>query len=185
MNVPGISRRRRVAATIAAVVTLVTAAGIVTAAPPANAADLQGHLVSLRSFQCLDVLGFDSSDGATIGQWTCNGASNQSWDFDEVGSDIYRIRSQFSGKCMDVAWGNYEPGARVIQYTCVDGAPEQRYSYTVVDFLPGWGLVVEIHPVGSPYMCLDVQGGNQNLGAPLGLWPCEGALEQQFILQNL
>lgn len=188
MNVLRISRRRRVAGVIAAVVTLVTAAGIVAAAPPANAWPWPYQLLNRYSYMCLDVVGFDSSDGATIGQWSCNGASNQNWYFDHVsgvydGNDVWRIRSEFSGKCMDVAWASYQPGARVIQYTCHGGLNQQFISRRV-DMTGSGNWVATLYPVAAPHLCLDVLGANQEYGAPLGLWPCNGAYNQQFIAEG-
>ena len=189
MDVLRISKRRRSAATIVAVVTLVTAAGIVTAAPPANASPWPYHFLSRLSYQCLTVLGSPSADGATIGQWSCTGATTQSWYMDRVrwngNEDVWTIRSQFSGKCMDVAGADYSPGARVIQYTCVSGAPEQEFFDRPVGRTGSGNTISTIHPVAAPHMCLDVQGGNHDYGAPLGLWPCEGAYEQQFIGQDV
>lgn len=188
MDVVRISKRLRAAGTIAAVVTLITAAGIVAAPPASGAYETPPILMLPRNdYQCLDVLGFDTSDGATIGQWWCNGASNQYWTLDDGGNGEFtrwQIKSHFSGKCMDVAGASHEAGARIIQYTCHGGA-NQRFVLEIVDHTGVDGVmpVAKIHPLSDPGLCLDVLGATDDYGAPLGQWPCNGAWNQLFILE--
>lgn len=182
-----ISRRRRGAGAIAAVVTLVAAAGIVAVAPPAGADHLNGpvQLLNRWDYQCLDVLGFDSSNGATIGQWWCDGASNQVWyiDWHNLSGEPFQIKSGFSGKCMDVAGANYVAGARVVQYTC-HGGLNQKFDFEMIGLTGTGNGIFRFHLRANWDLCLDVLGANDDYGAPLGVWTCNGAYNQQFIVET-
>lgn len=160
-----------------AALALAAAVGTVVMSPPAGAAD--GFVIanSLNG-KCLDVLGFNTSDGATIGQWSCNGASNQRWRVEPIdgNSQVVRIRSVFSGKCMDVLGFHYEPGAQVGQWTC-NGADNQTFIWVL-----GYDGYYFAHPLNHLDYCVDVLGANNNDGASLGLWPCTGAANQRFIV---
>jgi hypothetical protein len=190
MDVVRIKRRWRVMWTIAAAVTVAAAAGVVSVPPPAGA--ITGwpiNLLNRLDYQCLDILGFDYTDGATIGQWWCNGAKNQEWFIDnggpnEVGWDYWMIKSNWDNKCMDVAGANYSAGNQVVQYAC-HGGHNQRFVLQIIDHSgAGWN-VVNIHPMDAPGMCLDVLGHNDEYGAPLGIWPCNGAWNQMFITEEV
>ena len=57
--------------------------------------------------KCLDVSGANKNDGAQVIAYQCNNQANQKWFFDG-----YRIRSQDSGKCLDIYDGKMK------MYTC-------------------------------------------------------------------
>ena len=57
--------------------------------------------------KCLDVSGANKNDGAQVIAYQCNNQPNQKWFFDG-----YRIRSQDSGKCLDIYNGKMK------MYTC-------------------------------------------------------------------
>lgn len=64
--------------------------------------------------KCLDVSGANKNDGAQVIAYQCNNQANQKWFFDG-----YRIRSQDSGKCLDIYNGKMK------MYTCSNNRGQQ------------------------------------------------------------
>lgn len=64
--------------------------------------------------KCLDVSGKNKNDGAQVIGYECNNQTNQKWLFDG-----YRIRSQDSGKCLDIYNGKMK------MYSCSNNRGQQ------------------------------------------------------------
>jgi hypothetical protein len=84
-------------------------------------------IVNAGSGLCLDVNGGTTANSATIIQWTCNGAANQTFQLNLVSGKVYRLIATHSGKCVDVVSASTADGTRLIQYTCGSGT-NQRFN---------------------------------------------------------
>lgn len=81
----------------------------------------------------------------------------------------------FNNKCFDVQGGGSGNFTPVNQWTCHGG---NNQKFDVIDVGGGWHKIV---PRNAPNKCVDVEGGNNNWGNKLILFPCSaGAWNQQF-----
>ena len=119
----------------------------------------------------MDLLGFDVSNGAPIGQWDCNGYNNQAWSFVPMGSGYYKLVSKYSGKCLDVSgWSTYN-GARLQQWDCHNGTNQQ---FLVQPW--SWGSYRLVNRNSGK--CLDVTDWAKWNGARLQQWECHNGDNQ-------
>ncbi|WJK32281.1 RICIN domain-containing protein [Solwaraspora sp. WMMA2065] len=70
-------------------------------------------MLSRHSGKAIDLYGGATHDGAPIVQWTRNDSAAQQWQFVDVGSGYYKIRSRHSGKYLELP--NAVDGAQLIQ----------------------------------------------------------------------
>ncbi|MGW1749094.1 RICIN domain-containing protein [Streptomyces sp. NPDC002092] len=116
---------------------------------------------------CLDVYGNSGSAGAAIDQWTCNGQSNQQFEFVPASGGYGQLRAQHSGQAVAVSGGSTTAGTPDIVQQATDGAAASLWlpvrqsdgSYSFQNKNSG--------------LCLDVYGGTSNLGRQLDQWPCK------------
>ena len=127
---------------------------------------------------CLDVYGNTGAAGAAIDQWTCNGQSNQQFQFIPVSGGYGELQAQNSG--LDVAVANS---------STVAGTPD------VIQQTPNAAansLWLPVQQSDGSYqfqnknsnLCLDVYAANSNLGQQLDQWTCKNApgTNQDFML---
>ncbi|MEV3858685.1 RICIN domain-containing protein [Streptomyces sp. NPDC050095] len=116
---------------------------------------------------CLDVYGNSASAGAAIDQWTCNGQSNQQFQFVPGAGGYGQLQAQNSGLVVAVAGGSTTAGTPDIVQQAASGATGALWrpvrqsdgSYSFQNQNSG--------------LCLDVHGGGSNLGQQLDQWPCK------------
>jgi hypothetical protein len=65
--------------------------------------------------KCLDVVGWSTSNGGSIGLREYAGNNNQKWALERVGNGFYRLRSKHSGKVIDVSGISTSDGALIHQ----------------------------------------------------------------------
>ena len=118
---------------------------------------------------CVDVHGNSSAAGAAIGQWTCNGQSNQQFQF-LAGSNGYgELQAQNSGQVVAVANSSTTAGTPDIVQQARNGSASSMWkpiqqsdgSYEFQNSNSG--------------LCLDVYGSGSNLDQQLDQWQCKGA----------
>jgi hypothetical protein len=128
---------------------------------------------------CLDVSGASSSAGAVIDQWTCNGQTNQQFQFVPATGGYGELRAQNSGQDVTVAGGSTAQGTPDI----VQGAPSTAAASLWQPVRQSDGSY-EFRNQGSG-LCLDVYGAGSNLGQQLDQWPCKNApgTNQDFMLR--
>ncbi|MWA11449.1 RICIN domain-containing protein [Streptomyces sp. BA2] len=95
-----------------------------------DAGDGYVRVLAQHSGKCLDVADEATGDGAFVNQYRCGSGAHQQWRFEDRGSggrgdDTYRLVSRHSGKCLDVADESTGDGARLVQWTCGNGANQQ------------------------------------------------------------
>ncbi|MGQ4401612.1 RICIN domain-containing protein [Streptomyces hayashii] len=116
---------------------------------------------------CLDVSGGSTGAGAVIDQWTCNGQSNQQFEFVPSSGGYGQLRAQHSGQVVAVSGGSTTAGTPDIVQQAPDGAAAALWlpvrqsdgSFSFRNKNSG--------------LCLDVYGGGNNLGQQLDQWPCK------------
>ena len=100
-----------------------------------------------RGAQCLDVFNAADYDGATVGVWSCNGQSNQSWTLESGG----RLRPAMSARVLDVS-----------NFGVVDGTPVTLFARKS-DWPPSAGNANQRWMLRTQFLqngnALDVEGG--------------------------
>ncbi|WFE27753.1 RICIN domain-containing protein [Solwaraspora sp. WMMD791] len=113
----GTRRRRRLAvlagATAAIAAAAIGAVGITTASAATVSTSATYVFVSRHSNKAMDVYNWATNDGAEIRQWSRNDSAVQRWQFVDVGSGYYKIRSEHSGKFLELP--NASDGTRLVQ----------------------------------------------------------------------
>jgi beta-glucanase (GH16 family) len=131
-----------------------SAASAATAATASSIRGLGGKCVTLPG---------SGADGTQLQMWDCTGASNQSWTFPGDGT-VTAL-----GKCLDLAWGSPDNGARIQAATC-NGGSAQQFRLTAGSDLVNPGTD----------KCVDVVNASTAPGAPLQQWACAGSQNQKF-----
>ncbi|MBE1491713.1 RICIN domain-containing protein [Plantactinospora soyae] len=139
---PRILRRRR-PPTIAAmmVAALAVPVALVVSPTPSQAANVDTGayyvLASRHSGKAIDVYNLATTDGAPIVQWARNDGNQQQWQFLDVGSGYYQLRSRLSGKALQIA--SAADGAELTQQA---PSGDTRQHFRVVDSPDGYVRLV-------------------------------------------
>jgi len=127
------------------------------------------QLVVANNALCLDVFGNTTASGAAIDQWTCNGQSNQQFQFVPVSGGYGELQAENSGDDVAVASSSTAAGTPDIIQQPANGAasslwlPMQQSDGSFEFKNQNSGL------------CLDVFGAGSTLGQQLDQWPCKNA----------
>ncbi|RRR84131.1 RICIN domain-containing protein [Streptomyces sp. RP5T] len=127
------------------------------------------QLVVANNNLCLDVYGNSGSAGAAIDQWTCNGQSNQQFQFVPASGGYGELRAQSSGQDVAVAGSSTTAGTPNIVQQPPDTAAN--------------GLWLPVRQSDGSYafqnrnsgLCLDVYGAGATAGQQLDQWQCKNA----------
>ncbi len=101
------------------------------------------QIVTLGS-TCADVSGASQVNGASVLGWSCNGQTNELWNFTAVNTNTYLISSASSNECLDVARASTANGAPVLQWPCGNGKQNQQW---------------QLYPSGTGYQLVSVNSG--------------------------
>jgi len=127
------------------------------------------RLVVASNGLCLDVSGNVSTAGAVVDQWTCNGQSNQQFQFVAGSGGYGALQAQNSGDDVTVTGSAAAAGVP-------DIAQEPAGSSASSQWLPvqqsdgSWEF-----KNSASGLCLDVYGAGGNLGQQLDQWACKNA----------
>jgi len=127
------------------------------------------QLVVAKDSLCLDVYGNNSTAGAAIDQWTCNGQSNQHFQFVPISGGYGEIQAQNSGQDVTVLNSSTAQGQTDIVQQPVSGnaaslwLPQQQSDGS-------WQFKNQ-----NSGLCLDIYGAGSNTGQQLDQWPCKNA----------
>ncbi len=127
------------------------------------------RLVIAKNSLCLDVYGNTGTAGAAIDQYTCNGQSNQQFQFVPVSGGYGEIQAQNSGQDVTVANSSTAQGTPDIVQQPVNGSaaslwlPQQQSDGS-------WQFKNQ-----NSGLCLDVYGNGGNTGQQLDQWQCKNA----------
>ena len=126
-------------------------------------------LVIAKDGLCLDVYGNTGNAGAVVDQWTCNGQSNQQFQFVPVSGGYGELQAQNSGQDVTVANSSTAQGTPDIVQQPANGSaaslwvPQQQSDGS-------WQFKNQ-----NSGLCLDVYGAGSNTGQQLDQWPCKTA----------
>lgn len=131
--------------------------------------------MSEQSGKCADV-GLTGA-GGNLYQWVCaDGVSNQVWRLRELQQDVYQIRNQRSGQCLNMLSNGGK--LDIVQEPC-SASTEQQWNFQVNSAENGWtGGYLRNEQWGK---CLDDSQASVDVGADLGPWDCgKDKLNQMF-----
>ncbi|HET9169905.1 MAG TPA: RICIN domain-containing protein [Actinospica sp.] len=127
------------------------------------------RLVISSNSLCLDVFGNSATAGAVIDQYTCNGQSNQQFQFVPVSGGYGELQAQNSGQDVAVAGNSTAQGTPDIVQQSVNGSaaglwlPQQQSDGS-------WQFKNQ-----NSGLCLDAYGASGKTGQQLDQWPCKSA----------
>jgi hypothetical protein len=127
------------------------------------------QLVVANDDLCMDVNGNSGSAGAAIDQWTCNGQSNQQFQFVPASGGYGELRAQNSGLDVEVAGSSTAAGTPDIVQQTPDATAGSLW-LPVRQSDGSYGFQNK-----NSGLCLDVYGAGSNLGQQLDQWPCKNA----------
>ncbi|MGI5229414.1 arabinofuranosidase catalytic domain-containing protein [Actinoallomurus sp. CA-142502] len=116
---------------------------------------------------CLDVYGNSGASGAAIDQWSCNGQSNQQFQFLPGSNGYGELQAQNSGLVVAVANGSTSQGVPDIVQQARNGAAGSMWR-PVAQSDGSWAFQNQ-----NSGLCLDVYGAGSNTGQQLDQWPCK------------
>ncbi len=127
------------------------------------------QLVVANDGLCADVYGNTTASGAAIDQWTCNGQSNQQFQFVPGSGGYGELQAENSGDDITVAGSATAAGAPdIIQEPASGSASSQWLPMQQSD--GSWEF-----KNSASGLCLDVYHAGSNLGQQFDQWPCKNA----------
>ncbi len=137
------------------------------------------QFVAANDNLCLDVYGNATSAGAVIDQWSCNGQTNQQFQFVPVSGGYGELEAQNSGQDVAVAGSSTAQGAPDIVQQAVNGASGSLWQPVAQS-----DGSYEFRNQNSG-LCLDVYQGGSTPGQQLDQWPCKNSsgTNQDFTLR--
>ena len=127
------------------------------------------HMTIGNDGLCLDVSGNTGAAGAAIDQWTCNGQSNQQFQFVATSGGYGELQAQNSGDDLTVSGSATAAGTPDIVQQPVSGSASSQW-LPVAQSDGSW----EFKNSGSG-LCLDVYGASSSTGQQLDQWSCKNA----------
>ena len=118
---------------------------------------------------CLDVDGNTTASGAAIDQWTCNGQSNQQFQFVAGSGGSGVLQAQNSGDDVTVTGSATASGTPDIVQEPASGSSSSQW-LPMQQSDGSWEF-----KNSASGLCLDVFGAGATLGQQLDQWPCKNA----------
>jgi hypothetical protein len=127
------------------------------------------QLVVASDGLCADVYGNTTASGAAIDQWTCNGQSNQQFEFAPGSGGYGELQAENSGDDITVTGNATAAGTPdIVQEPASGSASSQWLPMQQSD--GSWQF-----KNSASGLCLDVYGAGSNLGQQLDQWPCKNS----------
>ena len=128
----------------AAIVALLLLAALVVSVSPAVAATPDTNawyvLVNRHSGKAMDVWEWSTADGGAVNQFARLDGYNQQWQFVDVGSGYYQVRSRHSGKVLEIP--NSNDGVQVVQMA---PSSNTRQHFRLADSAGGYVRLISRH----------------------------------------
>jgi hypothetical protein len=118
---------------------------------------------------CADVYGNTSASGAAIDQWTCNGQSNQQFQFVATSGGYGELQARNSGDDVTVSGTVTAAGTPDIVQQPVSGSAASQW-LPVQQSDGSWSF-----KNSASGLCLDVYGASTSTGQQLDQWTCKNA----------
>jgi hypothetical protein len=109
--------------------------------------------------------------------WRCVNEANQRWEYVpwyepyhdgwDTAPDGYKLRVQYTGKCLSVQWLPWSEGSSVVQDSCTKAS-----YWHVTEPGAGWSRIVTYH--ARKLWCLDKSGWD------VTVWSCHDGWWQQW-----
>ena len=165
---------RRLAALAAAVLAAGTIS-VATGSPPASAAvSFTSTVANQASGDCADDPNSSAAAGTQLIQYSCNGGTNQSWTFTNLGSGIYKITASYATSlCLDVS-NSGGSGANVDLWAC-SGANNQKWGAISIS-----GNIYSLAPQNATSTRLDVNGNGTANGTQVDIYNSNGNNNQKW-----
>lgn len=151
--------------------------------PPVLQANAILPIQNLNSQRCIGVDRASTSSGAYIKQFRCDGSDNQEWLLNSLDGDHYTIQNKKSGMCMGVDHASTNPNADIRQFPC-DSSLNQIWILLQIgttcatgDDTNQWCIINE-----KSELCVGVNHSSTADGAQLKQFPCDGRLNQFWII---
>ncbi|MET8152506.1 family 43 glycosylhydrolase [Actinoplanes sp. NPDC049668] len=128
-----------------------------------------------HSNRCVDNYNRDTTPGALVRLYDCNGGTAQQWELTYRAGTYYEIRNRNTGTCLEDLNASTASNADVGLNAC-NGSTAQQW--TVQDRGSGWFSLRNI----AGNMCLDNYEWNAANGARLSLYACNGVAAQLWRL---
>lgn len=125
-----------------------------------------------RSGLCLEVPGASTATGVQLAQNTCNGRTEQSFDFQVLDAtrQVYRLRARHSGLCIGAASTAANDGVALVQSgACSTSDAAQQFR---LERMAASGNRFRLRNLASN-RCVDVSGNSTRTGALVHLWTCQ------------
>jgi hypothetical protein len=137
------------------------------------------QLASALHGLCLNLHIAGKEDGVAVIQWPCEDTPQGRWGWaGGYGTDVYKIVSEHSGKCVDISGDATGVGAQVVQMPCRDSGGSQLWQRTWFATDNGWNYW-RLKNVRSGF-CLDVPEESKEWGQQLWQFTCHQGQAQQF-----
>jgi hypothetical protein len=135
----------------------------------------------------VDVAGVGQEDGTPVVQWPYHGGANQRFKFVAAGpagrrASIYQIRALHTqNKCLTVDSTSVNTALRISECASAAGVLPTSQMFRVVDKVADrWAIKPVIS--GGYNKCLAIADANKNQGAYVTQQPCNGRLNQRFVV---
>lgn len=126
-----------------------------------------------HSNRCVDNYNFDTTPGALVRLYDCNGNAAQEWEFNYKGISWYEIRNRNTGTCLTDINASTALNADVGLVACNNTTAQQ---WQIIDRGSGWFSLRNV----AGNMCLDNYEWNAANGARISLYTCNGNAAQQW-----
>ncbi|GLY02997.1 glycoside hydrolase family 19 protein [Actinoplanes sp. NBRC 101535] len=153
---------RRSRTLLAALLSLVTAVGLLTLTTGPAAAAATGQITGLAG-KCIGAAGGNTTNGTAIDLYSCVGDATQQWTLPGDGT----IRT--AGKCLDLSNAGTADGTKVQLWDC-NGTVAQQWIFSSARDL--------VNPNANK--CLDLTGGSSADFTVVQLWTCNGTGAQKW-----
>jgi len=120
-----------------------------------------GNVVGLGG-KCIEVPGYNTTNGTSLDYFDCNGGGNQVWRANSTPQ-----LTGLGGKCIDLPGYNTANGAILDLYDC-NGGGNQAWNFTYA----------EIRGYGNK--CFEIPGGNTTNGTGIDYYDCHNATNQKW-----
>jgi hypothetical protein len=80
---------------------------------------------------CLDVRNGVNANRTVVQQWDCRNVPSMRWQYSNIFRDSYKVVSNIGSRCLDVAAGSLERGARIQIYSCTPGSTNTAQIWTI------------------------------------------------------
>jgi len=146
------------------------------------------RLIGRQSGRCMSLSGNNGANGTAMILWDCSGSPNpgdgQVFTFVpiEAGDQIFLLKINSTGKCVDVTGVSTADGAYLQEWDCL-GAGQANQLWDIIPIENQWPYIALMAQHSGK--CADVLGQATGNGARIGQWGCWWGGNQQWNRQGI